>query len=138
MALNRTSFKRHTGVYPEVFYEMHSALLEWEAAKKKPGRPPVLALNVQLVVTLEFWREYRTSFHLGQEWGVYETTAQRTLERVEDALLGSGKFSLPGKRALKSEKQVWNAVLVDVSEVACEQPKKSSGRGTAARRSGTP
>ncbi len=138
MTLNRTSFRRRTGVYREVFWEMHEALEQWAAGKKKPGRPAALTLGEQLVLGLEFWREYRTYFHLGQDWGVHETTAQRAVERVEDVLLASGRFSLPGKKALREEEQVWTAVLVDVSEVPCERPKKTSGPGTAARKSATP
>ncbi|HAJ64425.1 MAG TPA: hypothetical protein DCP31_38650, partial [Cyanobacteria bacterium UBA8543] len=26
-------------------------------------------------MTLEYWREYRTYFHIGQSWGVTESTA---------------------------------------------------------------
>ena len=138
MRLNRASFRRRTGVYPEVFWEMHEALEQWAAGKKKSGRPPALTLREQLVLALEFWREYRTYFHLGQDWGIHETTAQRAVERVEDALLASGRFSLPGKQTLRGEEQVWTAVLVDASEIPCERPKKTSGRGTAARKNGTP
>ena len=87
---------------------------------------------------MEFWREYRTYFHLGQDWGVHETTAQRTVERVEAALLVSQRFSLPGKRSLITGEAVQNAVLVDVSEVPCERPKKINGLGTAVKRSGIP
>jgi hypothetical protein len=28
-------------------------------------------------MTLEYWREYRTYFHLGNSWGVNESTAYR-------------------------------------------------------------
>ena len=49
------------------------------------------------------------------------------MERVEAALLASQRFSLPGKRSLITEEVVQNAVLVDVSEVPCERPKKSTG-----------
>ena len=138
MHLNRTSFRRRTGVYPETSLEMEEALHTWAAAKKKPGRPAALALGEQRILALEFWREYRTYVHLGQDWGVHETTAQRAVERVEDALIASGRFALLGKRSLVSDTQVWKAVLVEVSEIPCERPKKTSGRGTAARKSDTP
>jgi len=135
--LNRTSFRRRTGVYPETYLEMEEALQTWAATKKKLGRPAALELGEQLMLALEFWREYRTSFHLGQDWGVHETTAQRAVEWVEDALVTSGRFALPGKRSLVSETQVLKAVLVDASEIPCERPKKSSGLGTAARKNAT-
>ncbi|WP_407571729.1 hypothetical protein [Deinococcus altitudinis] len=80
-------------------------------------------------MTLEFWREYRTYFHLAQDllgrtaplatlarWGVHETTVLRTVVRVEDSLLQSGRFSLPGKKTLTDAGTVFTAVVVDVSE----------------------
>ena len=117
---------------------MHEILQAWESQKKKPGRPAALLMAEQLILTLEFWREYRTYFHLGQDWGVHETTAQRAVERVEAALLASQRFSLPGKRSLITGEAVQNAVRVDVSEVPCERPEKINGPGTAVKRSGIP
>lgn len=104
--VNRTSFRRRTGVYPETYVEMHEVLQSWAATKKKSGRPAALVLGEQLILALEFWREYRTYFHLGQDWGVHETTARCAVERVEDALAISGRFALPGKRSLISDTQV--------------------------------
>jgi hypothetical protein len=66
---------------------------------------------------------------------VHEATAWRIVRRVEDALVRSGRFALPGKRALRVADE---AVVVDVAETAVERPQKSSGRTTAARRSDTP
>ncbi|MCD0159072.1 IS5/IS1182 family transposase, partial [Deinococcus sp. 14RED07] len=40
--LNRTRFKRHTGIYPETFAEMEIVLDQRERSKKKSGRPPAL------------------------------------------------------------------------------------------------
>lgn len=138
MGLNRTSYRRRTGIYPETFHDMHEILQAWEGQKKKSGRPAALSMVEQLILTLEFWREYQTYRHLGRDWGVHETTAQRAVERVEAALLASQRFSLPGKRSLITEEVVQNAVLVDVSEVPCERPKKINGPGTAVKRSGIP
>ena len=137
LQLNATDFRRRTGVDPETFAEMEAVLCDREAGKRKSGRPPAMPVGAQLLLTLEFWREYRTYFHLAQEWGIHETTVLRTVVRVEDALLQSGRFSLPGKKTLKDAGTVFTAVVVDVSEVPCERPKKSSGTGTAGRRSVT-
>ncbi len=90
-----------------------------------------------MLLTLEFWREYRTFFHLGQAWGMHETTVLRTVIRVENALLQSGHFSLPGKKSVRDAGTVLTAVVVDVSEVPCERPKKISGSGIAGKRSAT-
>lgn len=136
--LSQTQFRRRTGVDLETFAEMESVLQDREVSKRKLGRPLALPVGAQLLMTLEFWREYRTYFHLGQDWGIHESKVQRTGVRVEDALLKSRRFSLPGKKTLTDPGTVLTAVVVNISEVPCERPKKSSGIGTAGRRSDTP
>ncbi len=136
--MNRQQFKRRTGVYPETFAEMEAVLTQREEQKKKRGRPAGLRVAEQLLLTLEFWREYRTYAHLGDDWGVHETTVQRTVERVEAALIASELFRLPGKKALGNSGTVYSIIAVDASEVPCERPKKPSAAGTAARQSATP
>jgi len=54
----------------------------------------------QLLITLEYWREYRTYFLLGNSWGINESTAYRIVRKVENILIKSGLFNLPGKKAL--------------------------------------
>ncbi len=136
--MNRKQFRRRTGVYPETFAQMEAVLIEREGQKKKSGRPAALRVAEQLLMTLEFWREYRTFAHLGDDWGVHETTVHRTVERVEEALIASQQFQMPRKRVFQQAQTVYSIVAVDASEVPCERPKKSSAAGTAARRSGTP
>ncbi|WP_237724991.1 helix-turn-helix domain-containing protein [Deinococcus alpinitundrae] len=137
LKMNRTLFKRRTGVYPETFIGMEAVLLEREGAKKRSGRPAALNPAEQRLLTLEFWREYRTSAHLGDDWGIHETTVQRTVERVEAAMMASGQFRLPGKKALKEAENVFQMIAVDATETPCERPKKSNGAGTAAKKSVT-
>lgn len=76
LQLNRAQFRRLTGVDPETFADMESVLHDREANKGRSGRPPALPVGAQLLLTLEFWREYRTYFHLGQAWGMHETTVR--------------------------------------------------------------
>ena len=135
--MNRQQFKRRTGVYPETFAEMEAVLTQREEQKKKSGRPAASSVAEQLLLTLEFWREYRTFAHLGDDWGIHETTVQRTVERVEAALIASEQFSLPGRKVLKDTGTIYSIIAVDASEVPCERPKKSSAAGTAARKSVT-
>ena len=59
------------------------------------------------------------------DWEVDETTVRRTVERVEDSLLASGQFSLPGRKALPEDLSL-EVVVVDVSETPCERPKKAA------------
>lgn len=138
LKMNRTRFKRRTGIYPETFVAMETVLVEREGTKKKSGRPAAPSPAEQLLLTLKFWREYRTFAHLGDDWGVHETTVQRTVERVEATLIASNQFRLPGKKVLKEAQTVFEIIAVDAAETPCERPKKSSGPGTAARKSVTP
>ena len=122
--MSRPVFKRTLGVKPATFYNMLQVLEQREESKRKTGRPAKLTLKDQLVLALLFWREYRTYHHMALDWEVEETTVRRTVERVEDTLLASGQFSLPGRKAL-TEDLTLEVVVVDVSETPCERPKKS-------------
>jgi hypothetical protein len=86
-------------------------------------------------MTLMYWREYRTQFHIAQAYGVSEATVCRTIEKVENALMGSGQFRLPGKKSLQPSDTVFEVILVDATEQPIERPKKNSGDTTAARKS---
>ena len=58
------AFKRLVGVDRDVFHELLSLLEVAAQAKRKSGRPSKLSLADQLLLTLSYWREYRTLFHL--------------------------------------------------------------------------
>ena len=136
LALPRPSFRRTLGVKPNTYQTMRDVLVEREARKKKSGRTPALDLDDQLVLTLGFWREYRTHHHISLDWDVDEATVRRTIERVENALIKSGKFSLPGRKALRDSVEL-EVVVVDLAESPVERPKKSSDGITAAKRNDT-
>ena len=102
------------------------------------GRPPKLSRADQLLMTLMYWREYRTQFHIAGSYGISESAVSRTIRQVEDVLIASEKFHLPGKKALQSNDLEIEVLLVDVSEQAIERPKKSKNDITAVKGSGTP
>ena len=119
--LKDSDFKRLTGVQRETFDQMLAVI---EKRVRDFGRPPKLSRADQLLMTLMYWREYRTEFHIAQSYGVSEATVCRTIRKVEDALVRSKKFRLPGKKALQASDTVFEVVLVDVSEQPVERPKK--------------
>jgi hypothetical protein len=86
-------------------------------------------------MTLMYWREYRTQFHIAGSYGISEATVCRTLKKVEDALMRSGEFRLPGKKVLQPSDTLIEIVLVDASEQPIERPKKSKTNTSAAKRS---
>jgi hypothetical protein len=124
-------FKRLTGVEHHTFKQM-AAVLETEMPNF--GRPPKLSRADQLLMTLMYWREYRTQFHIGQAYGVSESAVCRTIQKVEDALINSGQFRLPGKKALQPSDTVIEIVVVDATEQPIERPKKSNAGITVAKR----
>ena len=130
--LKDTDFKRLTGVQRETFEMMLKVV---EKGLRDFGRPSKLSRADQLLMTLMYWREYRTEFHIAQSYGLSESTVCRTIQKVENALVRSGKFRLPGKKALQASGTVFEVVLVDVSEQPVERPKKAKNGITVAKRS---
>ena len=129
--LKDTDFKRLTGVQRETFDQMLKVV---EKGLRNFGRPPKLSRADQLLLTLMYWREYRTEFHIAQSYGVSEATVCRTIRQVEDVLVRSKKFRLPGKKALQPSDTVFEVILVDASEQPVERPKKAKNSTTAAKR----
>jgi len=130
-----TDFKRLTGVKHETFNQM---LMVLERELPSFGRPPKLSRADQLLMTLMYWREYRTQFHIAGSYGISEATVCRTINKVEDALVRSGEFRLPGKKVLQPSDTIIEVVLVDASEQPIERPKKSKNDTTVAKRSVIP
>jgi hypothetical protein len=128
-------FKRLTGVKPGTFAKMLAVL---EKELRNFGRPPKLSRADQLLMTLMYWREYRTQFHIVGSYGISEATVCRTVNKVEDALMRSGEFRLPGKKVLQPSDTLIEVILVDVSEQPIERPKKSKNDTTAAKRDAIP
>ena len=79
-------------------------------------------------MVLEYWREYRTQFHIATSWGLSESAVCRLIQRVERLLMDSGKFRLPGKKQLYQNAYNWDVVVVDVTESPIERPKKKQRR----------
>ncbi len=68
--LKDSEFKRLCGVKPQLFDEMVAILRQKLPRPKQRGGQPKLEIEDQLLITLEYWREYRTYFHTEQSWGV--------------------------------------------------------------------
>lgn len=122
---------------PETFTQMVQVVQTHLPGKKKTGRPGKLSLEDQLLMALEYWREYRTYFHIGQSWGVDESTAYRNIRKIEDILIKSRAFTLPGKKRLSSSNYQLEVVVVDVTETRIERPKKTFISSTVEKRKDT-
>lgn len=135
--LKPTDFKRCCGVKPPTFATLVKALRQGERQKKKKGRDPGLCLEDQLLLALQYWREYRTFFHIALSWGVSEATACRVVHRVENALIKARCFHLPGKKKVRAADHQFEVVVIAASQTPVERPQKNSGAASAARSGGT-
>jgi hypothetical protein len=120
-----SEFKRLCGVYPETFALMVEIVRVHQNQKKVSGRPSKLSVEDQILMTLEYLREYRTYFHIAKDWSVYESTAFRIIRKVEDTLIKSSKFRLPGKKKLLESEAELKVIVIDVTESTIERPKKN-------------
>lgn len=125
--LSSIEFRRLTGVQKATFVEMISIIKETE--NKKPsrrGKPLHLSIENRLLMTLEYLREYRTYFHLGQSYGLSESACYRNCKWVENTLIKSKVFSLPGKKVLLKSDTEFDVILIDATESPIERPKKKN------------
>ena len=135
--LSSANFKRYCGVDRETFDKMCAVVRQKSVAQRlAEGRPPKLETEDQVLLTLEYWREYRTMFHLAAGWGISESSVSRIITRVEDILSVSKEFVLPGTRRADLSPEI-EVVVVDVVESPIERPKKNKSDIIPARKSAT-
>ena len=132
--LEPTEFKRLCGVTPATFEQMVKVVAAEKVLAKKSGRPSKLSVEDQVLMTLEYWREYRTHFHIGVSWGLNESNVFRNIRKVENILIKSGLFNVAGKKKVKELDMETEVVVVDVAEHEIERPKKNRRGITAASR----
>lgn len=121
--LSDSQFKRLVGVKISTFLEMLDVLKSNQSDTQR-GRPSRLPLEDQLLMTLSYWREYRTLFHTAMSYGVHESSASRIITKIENILIKSKKFHLP-KKLPQGQGIDWEVVVVDATEMTIECPKKT-------------
>ena len=137
-SLNKATFRRLVGVKKETFAIMMEVLEQADSERRRRGgRKPKLTLEDQLLLCLEYLREYRTFLHIGVSYGVSESQASRIQRWVETALIQDKRFHLPGRKKLLESDLELDVIVIDASEIAIERPKKNSATTTLARRKNT-
>ncbi len=132
---NDNDFKRVIGVEKETFFEMIKILEDAYFKKhKNKGRHTKLSIDEQLLMTLKYLRQYVTQKELSFEFGISESTVCDTIKYIENTLIQSGIFNLPGKKELLEDDDI-EIILVDVTESPIERPKKSKKSGILEKRS---
>lgn len=136
--LKDADFKQIIGINRKTFFEMVGVLqIAYLEKHKKRGRHTKLTIEEQLFMSLKYWRQYVTQKELAFEFSVGEATVHDTIVWVENTIVKSEKFSLPGKKVLLEENKI-EVVLVDVTESPIERPKKNRNRGIQVKRNAIP
>jgi len=129
-------FKRIIGTTKPVFLMMKNVLeIAQEKLHETGGKPPNLTVGDKLLITLQYYREYRTMESIAVDYGCAKSSVCRSINWVENTLSADGQFQLPGKRALQDG--TLKTVAVDVTEHPIERPKKELfGSSTNAGKNG--
>lgn len=136
--LKAKEFRRLTGVKYETFQKMVGVIdAILRARKTRGGRPNKLSTEDMILMTLEYLREYRTYFHISRSYGISESNCYYIVRFVEDSLIKSECFNLPGRKALLKSNVSYEVVLLDATESPVQRPKKSKNTITLARKSDT-
>ncbi|WP_250295841.1 IS5 family transposase [Wolbachia endosymbiont of Oedothorax gibbosus] len=127
--LEGEKFRRLTGVKKSTFKRMVEILDEEDKRKKaRSGRKSKLCIEDRLLMALEYMREYRTYFHIGQSYGMSESNCFKIIRWVEDTLIKHPDFALPGKKDLLNSNVEYEVLVIDGTETAVERPKKKQKR----------
>lgn len=120
-----TEFKRLSGVSRATFSVMVDALSPAIAARQKKGGPRFTwSVEDMLLMTLAYWREYRTYFHIGADYELSESQCFRTIKMIEGILIEDKRFHLKGKHAFLEKTADHKYLIVDVAESPIERPQK--------------
>ena len=131
--LKADPFKRLVGVKPDTFEKMVSEakrISKREGKKtigKKRGPKDKLTWYDRVLMMLMYYREYRTFAHVGSSYNISEAQCWRIVTTLEQWLIKSKLFHVPGRRKLTQSDMEWDVVVVDVSEHPIERPKKNRG-----------
>ena len=139
--ISNGQFQRLTGVKRRTFEKMCfiiNAVKEQRRKHPNRGKEPKLCNEDQLLMLLMYNREYRTYMHIAADYGISESQCWRIVTDLENILIQSNAFRLPGKKALTKSNIKWSVVLVDVGESPVERPKKNSGRIIQGKRKSIP
>lgn len=140
---NDIHFKRLVGVKRVTYERMVSevkrinALQPKKVSGKKRGPKDKLNWYDKVLMMLMYYREYRTFAHIAADYNISEAQCWRIVTTLEQWLIKSELFRLPGRKKLTASDVEWDVVLIDVSEHAIERPKKNKSSITQVKRKNT-
>ena len=105
--LTDADFKRVTGVSRDTFKLMLEVVINhYLAIKSNGGRKSKLSYSDQILMTLEYYREYRTYKHIGIDYGLSESSVHYTVKKIEEVLIKDERFHLPSLKKTQPTKDV--------------------------------
>lgn len=123
------------GVKKDTFTKMLEILNnKYVELHKQGGNKPKLSVLDKLIITLGYYREYRSMKNIAFDYGVVKSTICDSINWVEQTLIKDGTFSLPKKRQLLEDNIEVEAILVDATECEIERPKKNKKTGIQEKR----
>ena len=130
----KQQFNRYHGVHEKTFKKIKEILEKSNAKKMKlGGRPSKLTIEQKLLMTLQYWRQYRTYFEIGHDFGISESVAYKNIKWTEDVLVKSKAFSLPNAQKVMKDENL-DVVAIDVTETRIERPQKKQKKFIRGRR----
>lgn len=111
--ISGSQFKRLTGVKRNTFEKMCFIVRTVKQQRRKHpnrGKEPSLIVEDQLLMMLMYNREYRTYMHIAADYGISESQCWRIIDDLQNILIQSKAFSLPGKKALIKSNIQWSVV----------------------------
>lgn len=79
--LSSRKFKQLTGVKRKIFQVMVRLVKAQEKLKKKPGCPNNLIVENQILLTIQYWREYRNYYHISNDSNIHESNVCRAVKK---------------------------------------------------------
>jgi len=138
--LNDKEFKLITGVTRGVFEKMREVLRRKHKEEHAHGGIPGMPIELRLTLSLEYWREYRTFRHMGNDHQISKSKINNAVMWVENALSESDEFKLGElKDRFKSgEETDIEVILIDVEEQPIERPKYEQKDSYSGKKNATP
>lgn len=97
--LNEEKFRRKTGVKRQTFELMVKIVKEHrDKLHSVGGRRMKLSVEDQVLITLEYLREYTTYFSLGEKYDISESNCYKIIKKTEDILIQAKEFRLPSRK----------------------------------------
>ena len=95
---------------------------------KKRGRHRKLSCEDMVLMMLEYYKEYRTLECIRASYGLKKSNVGKTIKWVEEVLVRSGLFSLPGNKKLVQPSVEYDVIVVDTTESPIQRSKINQRR----------